>query len=150
MLGYYGDKEATDDLLRRHEDGTLWMHTGDCGYIDEDGNLYVTGRKKRMYVRYDGTKIYPAEIEEALMCCPEVIDCAVVGIEDKKHRQSSVPVACCTVRNRNGKSATIIKRYAERELPVQMRPEMIVVMEKMPMLENGKVDYQQLINKIKP
>jgi long-chain acyl-CoA synthetase len=62
MLGYYKDKKTTDEVLK---DG--WFHTGDLGYIDDDGYLYITGRIKSIIVTQTGKNIYPEEIEEKLI-----------------------------------------------------------------------------------
>lgn len=144
LLGYYNNKEATDNLLRQHEDGLVWLHTGDHGHFDEEGNLYVTGRIKHMLVRYDGTKIFPIEIKEALMRHPDVLDCAVIGCIDKEHPQSSVPIAFCVVGNKGRLSTSIIVRYVNKELPVHLRPTKIVTIDKLPTMGNGKVDLVKL------
>ena len=55
MLGYYGMPEETANLLRRHSDGRVWAHTGDLGYMDEQGFVYVESRIKR--IRSSGTTV---------------------------------------------------------------------------------------------
>lgn len=144
LLGYYNDKVATDNLLRMHEDGNMWLHTGDFGHLDEEGNLYVTGRMKHMLVRFDGTKVFPIEIEDALKHQPDVLDSVVVGCTDRKHPQSSVPIAFCVVRNKRRQSESIIGHYVNKELPVHLRPTKIVIVDKLPTLGNGKVDIVKL------
>ena len=144
LLGYYNNQEATDNLLRMHEDGLLWLHTGDYGHFDDEGNLYVTGRIKHMLVRYDGTKIFPIEIKEALMHHPDILDCAVVGCIDKDHPQSSVPIAFCVVRNKGRLSASTISRYVNKELPIHLRPAKLLTIDKLPTLGNGKVNFVKL------
>ena len=62
------------------------------GRLTESGELYIVGRKKRMIVRYDGTKIFPIEIEVALLKCPCVRACAAVGATVPLHPQSGVPI----------------------------------------------------------
>jgi long-chain acyl-CoA synthetase len=74
MLGYYKNPDATHEAL---EDG--WLHTGDLGYIDEDGFLYVQGRKKSVIVTPAGKKIYPEEVEGELMKSPFISECLVWG-----------------------------------------------------------------------
>ena len=61
--GYYNDPTMTKSLLKMHDDGRVWLHSGDCGYIDESGAVYFCERYKRMYVRFDGSKISPYDIE---------------------------------------------------------------------------------------
>ena len=58
MKGYYNNESATNDIIRMHRDGKKWIHTGDLGYVDKDGIIYIEGRLKRMIIRYDGFKIF--------------------------------------------------------------------------------------------
>jgi long-chain acyl-CoA synthetase len=74
MAGYWNKPEATADTVR---DG--WLHTGDIGYVDEDGFLYITDRKKDMIIR-GGENIYCVEIENRLVEHPAIADAAVIGV----------------------------------------------------------------------
>ncbi len=76
MLGYYEDPEATAAVM---EDG--WFNSGDIGYMDEDGFLYITGRSKNVIVTQNGKNIYPEEIEGLLAAVPEIAECMVYGKE---------------------------------------------------------------------
>ena len=78
MRGYYEDEEATREIMR---DG--WLHTGDIGYFDKDGYLYICGRKKNM-ILVRGFNVYPEEVETCLISCPLVKDCVVYGTEDEE------------------------------------------------------------------
>ncbi len=78
MLRYYKNPEATKEAS---EFG--WHHTGDVGYLDEDGFLYIVDRKKDMIIS-GGFNIYPSEIEQVLWAHPSVQDCAVIGVPDDK------------------------------------------------------------------
>ena len=78
MLGYYGNPQATDDVI---VDG--WLHTGDLGYMDEKGFLYLTGRKKTVIVTKGGKNIYPEEIETVLLENELVQEVLVHGVTDK-------------------------------------------------------------------
>jgi acyl-CoA synthetase (AMP-forming)/AMP-acid ligase II len=79
MLGYLDDPEATAEAI--DEDG--WLHTGDIGVLDEDGNLSITDRLKDMYIS-GGFNVYPAEVEQALARMAGVDDVAVVGVPDER------------------------------------------------------------------
>ncbi len=74
MKGYYNNPEATRDAI---VDG--WLHTGDLGYIDEDGFLHIQGRKKAVIVTPGGKKVYPEEVEAELLRSPYVLECLVWG-----------------------------------------------------------------------
>jgi long-chain acyl-CoA synthetase len=74
MLGYYNNPKATAETIR---DG--WLHTGDLGYLDEDGFLHIQGRKKSVIVTPGGKKIYPEEVEAEILRSPLVLECMVWG-----------------------------------------------------------------------
>jgi len=76
MKGYYKRPQETAEVMRNG-----WVHTGDIGYLDEDGYLYVVDRKKNMINR-GGAKVYPAEVEAVLANHPAVAEAAVVGVPD--------------------------------------------------------------------
>jgi fatty-acyl-CoA synthase len=78
MAGYYKDPEAT-----RAASTHGWHHTGDVGYLDEDGYLFIVDRLKDMIIT-GGFNVYSAEVEQALLAHPAVRDCAVVGLPDDK------------------------------------------------------------------
>jgi long-chain acyl-CoA synthetase len=74
MKGYYNNPEGTREALENE-----WLHTGDLGYIDEDGFLYIQGRKKAVIVTPAGKKIYPEEVEAELIKSPYILECVVWG-----------------------------------------------------------------------
>jgi acyl-CoA synthetase (AMP-forming)/AMP-acid ligase II len=77
MQGYLNDPAATEDTLCGG-----WLHTGDMGWQDEEGFLYIAGRKKELIIS-GGTNIYPLEVEEVLQQHPVVKEAAVIGVEDQ-------------------------------------------------------------------
>ena len=81
MLGYYENPEATKAVLK---DG--WFYTGDLGYQDKDGYIFITGRKKDMIVLKNGKKVFPEEIETLINRLDEVAECMVFGIPDQKDK----------------------------------------------------------------
>jgi len=87
MLGYYKDEEETKKVLR---DG--WFYTGDYGYIDDAGYLYITGRKKNTIVLKNGKKIFPEEIEENINKIDLVEDCFVFGLPKEDDLVLSVKI----------------------------------------------------------
>lgn len=80
MLGYYKNPEATAQIL----DADGWLHTGDLGVMDEEGNVTIKGRSKNMLLGPSGQNIYPEEIEEKLNNLPFVAECIVIQPNDNK------------------------------------------------------------------
>lgn len=90
MLGYYNNNELTNEVLK---DG--WFYTGDLGYFDKDGFLFITGRKKDMIVLKNGKKVFPEELEILINALDEVEECFVYGfpsLEDKNDVKVSVKI----------------------------------------------------------
>ena len=81
MLGYYENEEETKNVLK---DG--WFYTGDLGYIDKDGFIFITGRQKNMIVLKNGKKIFPEEIETLVNRIDLVEECMVFGMPDEKDK----------------------------------------------------------------
>ena len=82
MLGYYENEEATKEAI---VDG--WFHSGDIGYMDKEGFIYITGRSKNVIVTQNGKNIYPEEIELLLGKVPEIKECMVYGKEVKDEKE---------------------------------------------------------------
>ena len=148
MIGYYNNDEETKKILRKHEDGRMWIHSGDLGYMDEEGQLFIEGRLKRMIVRYDGFKIYPSVIESAVLKSPDVDMCCVVGTDDKEHSQGKLPMVFAVLKkesfNRGKEVRTDIIDICEEELPEYAQPQEICFIDQLPLTPIGKVDYRLL------
>ena len=80
MLGYYKNQEATDEVI----DADGWLHTGDLGIMDEEGNITIKGRSKNMLLGPSGQNIYPEEIEDKLNNMPYVNESIVIQALDGK------------------------------------------------------------------
>ena len=93
MLGYYENQEKTDEVLK---DG--WFYTGDLGYIDKDGFIFITGRKKDLIVLKNGKKVFPEEIETLVLRLPEVEECFVYGMPEEDD-ENDVKVSVKVVYN---------------------------------------------------
>ncbi|MBE6556921.1 MAG: long-chain fatty acid--CoA ligase [Ruminococcaceae bacterium] len=88
MLGYFGRQDLTDEIKKNG-----WLYTGDLGYIDENGFLIITGRKKNVIVTAGGKNIFPEELEAYLMRDPAVAECVVIGVINEKKNDYDI-VAC--------------------------------------------------------
>ncbi len=149
MMGYYNKPEATEEIVKLHSDGQRWLHTGDLGYMTEDGVLYVTGRIKRILMTKgkDGniTKIFPDRIEKVIAKHNSVLLCCAIGVPDKK--RIHVPLAFVVLNNKNEENADTTKEIlalCRKELPDYMIPENIIYRDDLPRTARGKIDYRAL------
>ncbi len=153
MLGYYNNKEATDEIVLTHEDGNRWLHTGDIGYITEEGIIYVTGRIKRIAMTKgrDGqvTKLFPDRIERKISACDFVELCCVISVPDES--RIHYPKAFVILKKDMDveKSRKEIMDTCKQNLPEYMVPEEIEFVDDMPRTPRGKIDYRALENRAK-
>ncbi len=131
MPGYYHRAEQTADALR---DG--WLHTGDVGYVDDDGYLYLVDRMKDM-IDSGGVKVYPKDIEEIAARHPAVREVAVFGIPHDKWGET--PVAAVVLREHGTVDGEALKAWInERVAARYQRVDRVVVMEDFPRNAAGK------------
>ncbi len=109
MLGYYEDEEATNDVIK---DG--YFRSGDIGYLDNDGFLYITGRCKNVIVTQNGKNIYPEEIENLLKNIEEIEECMVYGKEVEGEKE--LIITALVIPNYNYITETYKKELAENEI----------------------------------
>ena len=143
MKGYYKEPEETAEVLRRRDDGHIWLYTGDLGYMDEDGFVYFRQRRKRMIVS-GGYNIYPQNIEEVINRHPQIVMCAVVGVPDRilgeKVRAFAVPAKDAdTDKLREELMKSLRKEIAAYALPREIR-----FVEELPKTLVGKIAYTEL------
>lgn len=148
MLGYLNNKAETDNVIRRHPDGTLWVHSGDIGHMDPDGFVYIKGRIKRMITLFNGHKIFPTHIESVLGHHPMVASCAVVGVNDTTHAQGQLTLAVIEAKEQALEKLTAIKNelyeMCRQELEGPAKPYDIIFVASMPHTGMGKIDYLKL------
>lgn len=137
MVGYWNLPEATAKTLDR--DG--WLRTGDAGYMDSDGYLYIHDRIKDMIIS-GGENIYPAEVERVLLEHPEVSECAVIGQPDP--RWDEVPVAYVIRREGFTIEADGLKAHVSMQLARFKVPRDIVFVDDLPRTALGKVQHFML------
>lgn len=130
MSEYLNHPEAT---ARAFTDG--WFHTGDLGYMDEDGFLYLVGRKGDMIVS-GGMNVYPAEIENALMNHPDILDCAVTGEPHPKWGQC---VAAYVVLREGGSvDLETVQAHCSGVLADYKKPRVLKIVSSIPKNAGGK------------
>jgi long-chain acyl-CoA synthetase len=138
MTCYYKDPENTARTIEH--DG--WMHTGDLGYLDEDGFLFVTGRLKELIIK-GGENIAPREIDEALLKHPAILEAAAVGIPDALYGQEIM--ACVVLKPGSACEIEELLRFAESELGRYKRPKTIRILDTLPKGPSGKVQRLKLL-----
>jgi long-chain acyl-CoA synthetase len=139
MTRYYKDGEATARTLE--PDG--WMHTGDLGYLDEDGFLFVTGRIKELIIK-GGENIAPREIDEALLKHPAVLEAAAVGIPDPGYGQDIM--ACVVLKPGHACTVEELAAFSQRELGRYKAPKIIRLVGELPKGPSGKVQRLKLLD----
>lgn len=148
MLGYLNNKAETDKVMRRHDDGTVWVHSGDIGHMDSDGFVYIKGRIKRMITLFNGHKIFPTHIESVLGRHSGVSSCAVVGVNDTQHAQGQLTLAVIETKETSLEKRTAIKNelyeMCRQELEGSAKPYDIIFVDSMPHTGMGKIDYLKL------
>ncbi len=145
MKGYYNQSEETKEIIRIHEDGSRWLHTGDIGKIDHDGFLSILGRIKRMIVVVDENiyhKVYPKLIEDVIATHELVCEVAVVAHPIPK-RQNEL-VAFVTLQNSIEGVEQILAQHTAKFLEKWECPVKYNVVEKLPRTLIGKVDFCKL------
>ena len=144
MSGYFNNEIENNNVIKIHEDGSIWVHTGDIGTMNSNGNLFVIGRMKRMIVS-NGSKIFPISVESIICKNPYVESCVVVGAEHKTLRH--VPVAHIVLNDNNIDKEKLIDELnseIKNELPDYYLPFIYVFRRNMPLTSIDKIDYKML------
>ena len=144
MLGYLDNEEETNKVLEKDKKGKIWVHTGDMGYINEDGILFFVQRIKRLII-VSGYNVFPSHIEDILNKHEAVLNSCVVGIPHPYKVQ--VPKAYIVLKENykaKHKVKKEIKEYCEKNLAKYMIPKEYVFRESLPKTMIGKVNYRAL------
>ena len=144
MLGYLDNEEETNKVLEKDSKGKVWVHTGDMGYINEDGILFFVQRIKRLII-VSGYNVFPSHIEDIISKHEAVLNCCVVGIPHPYKVQ--VPKAYIVLKENYSikkKKKKEIKEYCEKNLAKYMIPKEFVYRTSLPKTMIGKVNYRAL------
>lgn len=131
MAGYYGDAEATYKSLRHGE-----LYTGDIGYLDEDGDLWIVQRRDDIIVT-GGENVYPAEVEAVLRQHPAVVQACVIGLHDREWGQQVV--AMIVRRLGSSVSPGEISQFCRQRLAGYKIPRQVHFVETLPQTASGKI-----------
>jgi acyl-CoA synthetase (AMP-forming)/AMP-acid ligase II len=138
MLGYWNRPDATAEALR---DG--WLRTGDLGYVDTGGNLFIKDRKKEMIIR-GGSNVYPAEVERVIQQDPRVQACAVVGRPDARLGERVVAFVQPVASAAWVPLEQDLRGACERELARYKQPQEWIAVQEFPRNTMGKVVKPEL------
>ena len=144
MMGYLDNDAETAQVIRIHDDGKVWLHTGDIGYVGEDGMIYFAQRLKRIIVS-SGYNIYPTHIESIINSHEAVLTSTVIGIDH--HYKGQVPKAFIVLKPgyRGGKKIEReIRELLERNIPIYALPVAYEFRDKLPHTKIGKVAFRDL------
>ena len=130
MLGYYGEEYMPLDEQDR-------LHTGDLGYLDEEGFLHITGRIKDIII-INGNNVSAARLENKLTSLPFIFNAAVVGVKDEKRGEA--PLALVVLKEGETYDEEEVKKvFNKAEMPKE-----IVIVKEFPLTSSGKIDKQKI------
>ena len=131
MKGYWNKPEETAEVLRNG-----WLFTGDVGFMDEDGYLYITDRKKDMIIR-GGENVYPKEVENILHTHPQVLEAGVIGVPDPVYGEEVR--AFVALKTSGAVTEEELIAFCKQHLPTYKRPKSIRFLEALPKSAVGKI-----------
>jgi long-chain acyl-CoA synthetase len=143
MPGYWNDPAESANALRLRDDGLIWLHTGDLGYLDEDGYLFIVDRKKDL-IKTSGFQVWPREIEEVIAAHPSVAEVGVAGVPDE--RKGEVVHAWVVLRpDAPAVDEKTLKVYCREQLAPYKVPARIEFRDELPKTMIGKILRRTLV-----
>jgi len=138
FTGYWNLKTATKSTLRNG-----WHHTGDLGYVDNDGFLYFAGRKpEKELIKSGGENVYPAEVEEAILSHGAIDEVCVIGVPDPKWGEAVK--ALCVLKGGKNVSAKELQDYVSSKIARYKSPKYIFFVKSLPKEANGKINRKEV------
>ena len=131
MMGYWNNAEATAAAIKGD-----WFLSGDIGYLDEDGYLYITDRKKDMLL-VNGINVYPRELEEVIYQFDGIKEAAVIGVNDP--RKGDLVVACVAPNEGADIDDSMLLGFLKDKLAAYKLPRKVMQMEALPRNATGKI-----------
>ncbi len=140
MTRYYGNPEATAEIMRGG-----WLYSGDIGRVDEDGYVFITGRKKEMLI-IKGQNVYPGDIEVVLSAHPKVAEVAALGIPDRLRGE----VVGAVVSLKKGEVATEqeLRRFCLERIASFKVPKQVMFLDSLPRTAAGKIDKESIRDRL--
>ncbi|HJJ87307.1 MAG TPA: class I adenylate-forming enzyme family protein, partial [Methanocorpusculum sp.] len=143
MSGYFENEQATAEVFRKHDDGLVWLHTGDVVTLTEDNTIVFRSRYKRM-VKINGINVYPTLIENTMEKCEPIAEVCAVAVPFKNDRRIKLYV---TLKDKKADEEAVkeeIMAYARANLNHWSCPISVAVLDEMPQTKMNKTDYRIL------
>jgi long-chain acyl-CoA synthetase len=142
MKGYWRNAEESALSLRRGADGRVWLHTGDIGYMDEEGYVFLTDRKKDM-IKAGGYQVWPREVEEVLSQHPSIAEVGVAGVPDPVRGEAVK--AWVVLRAGQHASEDELRKFCREQLAPFKVPQAIEFRAELPKTLVGKILRRELV-----
>jgi long-chain acyl-CoA synthetase len=142
MVEYLNNPDETAKSLRRRQDGRVWLHTGDIGYMDREGYVFLTDRKKDL-IKTSGFQVWPREVEEVLADHPAVAQVGVAGVPDRF--KGEAVKAWVVLRKGEAASEGELRQYCRDKLAAYKVPSTIEFRPDLPKTLVGKVLRRELV-----
>ena len=144
MKGYYKNPQATAEFFKTDADGNIWGCTGDIGYVDEDGEVFVLGRATDSYRRESGEVVFLFDIEEQILKNGSISQCKVVDIEEGGTKKLAAHLVFRSGTENPEAIISDIWDDLRKTLPPHMVPDYFKIRSSMPVHNNGKRDVGAL------
>lgn len=147
MMGYYQNEKETNSILKRHSDGSLWVHTGDIGNIDQDGFVTIVGRIKRMILTQEGNvfhKVFPKILEDKFLEVKGVEAISIVAKQSKETTNDLVAFVVLDMITPEEEALVALDQFATENLERYERPKKYIFLNRLPLTTVGKVNYRML------
>lgn len=143
MRGYYENEKETNRIKKINEDGKEWIYSGDIGYMDNEGLLYITDRIKRIFT-INGFKIYPSRLENLISSIDGIEKCSVIGIEEGNNYKIVVYLVSNGIFENDVIQNQIYEAIEKSDLASYYVPSEYIYIDDLPINNAGKVDVLKL------